>query len=1078
MKVKKRKKDNKLKYIIAILLVVSALCGALFWNHQQNKYVASTKTSEKKAGDAFSTLGYKIGRTHGTDIQCQDTIDNMQVRVINDAIMEELGVESEDQIVNAINEKNLHYIINCVPKSGSFSKAQAGNTFTFAMYDGVKDQNNTSPVYFNCAKGSKVPDVSQKKFDRLNTNIKKITIYNAHAFTIRNTHIVCPAKSVYITYNLNKVASGTANDQINGEQTSATVTDDDGETNTIELEGNYSIEDDDETENISENDSGDAAGSAESQNIIIQNSNDAKISKQEVVVHIPGFDTFKEEYDNAPSNKKQFFNVEGKTLTESQVAGLSLTCNYKLDRSDVVAIEKQNKRSLIDKDGNITEYYYDNDNTHYYKATRVEKTDIKVNYYYHSIPKTGQVNYRTEEGNIKCTKTCTEIVKVQYGPPVEVAGGMCFEYRVKVTSIVKCKVTDIEVDKPKKQSRYCKLKPTCAHGIRQGGPNDDFEMCIQLCDGGSYSEKCSNKCYNEVYGGKLALTTVEKEFFGSGTAPQNFYYTDSSGNPLNTSGKIRGQYYYDTDRQRFEWCPSYKSGLVKITNNGGASTNNSTKMAGQKGYLGLWYYIQKYKTHWYNDEYESDKYGRGFIRAKYDNGEQCTDSCGWYVTNSNCTTNSYFGFNYNVSNKRKKDNSIRAASNRCPRMYVYNYVKQGKKYVEPSDPSQRKYVEKRVCTTKQLILYDYLNNKKRYKEAIQDRCNSKVTCTTTTAEFNIRFKYQNSETKEIVSINYPYDVQKFNEGTNTFTYKSETLTSSDDSNHRDWQESREAILRFGGCYRNSKNYNWYHSEWTFPGTWMTTKRHQAAYGDKPAGSYSLDRGSVCLPTSAVDTNEKWAEYFNEIKLNPNLEVDPNKWEFSQKDYETNTQNGYNIQATTNRFGFFHWRFKISCFYALDATSDTCLDPPCKTTESELRSIDTSDPFLQNMTSGTKNVGEAEKKRDVGFNWTSDATLTDFTKDGYDQDPAKLTEHIMSTDTFSEANLDYEVVLHPEQLKYIREENRDKRTYNTLFNDTMTAEQYYSEGNGVPHYKSPLLDSYFHLTVLKCNNKSCTVKGGQ
>ena len=34
----------------------------------------------------------------------------------------------------------------------------------------------------------------------------------------------------------------------------------------------------------------------------------------------------------------------------------------------------------------------------------------------------------------------------------------------------------------------------------QGGPTEEYDACIQSCDGGKYSQACSNKCYNEVYG--------------------------------------------------------------------------------------------------------------------------------------------------------------------------------------------------------------------------------------------------------------------------------------------------------------------------------------------------------------------------------------------------------------------------------------------------------------------------------------------------------------------------------------------------------------------------------------------------
>ena len=36
--------------------------------------------------------------------------------------------------------------------------------------------------------------------------------------------------------------------------------------------------------------------------------------------------------------------------------------------------------------------------------------------------------------------------------------------------------------------------------LHQGGPNEDFEACINECDGGKYTPKCSNTCYEKIYG--------------------------------------------------------------------------------------------------------------------------------------------------------------------------------------------------------------------------------------------------------------------------------------------------------------------------------------------------------------------------------------------------------------------------------------------------------------------------------------------------------------------------------------------------------------------------------------------------
>lgn len=104
--------------------------------------------------------------------------------------------------------------------------------------------------------------------------------------------------------------------------------------------------------------------------------------------------------------------------------------------------------------------------------------------------------------DIYCKRTCTEIVTVEYGLPVASKAGMCFEYKVKVTSRVNC---DAEVQNKPKPPRTCEPYPFCRSLTSSwtnddAGPSLEFDSCIASCDGGKYTSNCSRKCYNEVYG--------------------------------------------------------------------------------------------------------------------------------------------------------------------------------------------------------------------------------------------------------------------------------------------------------------------------------------------------------------------------------------------------------------------------------------------------------------------------------------------------------------------------------------------------------------------------------------------------
>ena len=52
-----------------------------------------------------------------------------------------------------------------------------------------------------------------------------------------------------------------------------------------------------------------------------------------------------------------------------------------------------------------------------------------------------------------------------------------------------------EADKP-----YCLPAPWCYNKylgwIRQAGPTEEFESCVEKCDGGKYTSECNNKCYS------------------------------------------------------------------------------------------------------------------------------------------------------------------------------------------------------------------------------------------------------------------------------------------------------------------------------------------------------------------------------------------------------------------------------------------------------------------------------------------------------------------------------------------------------------------------------------------------------
>ena len=106
--------------------------------------------------------------------------------------------------------------------------------------------------------------------------------------------------------------------------------------------------------------------------------------------------------------------------------------------------------------------------------------------------------------NSFCSVECTEKLDVTYGPPVAIKAAQCFQYKVTVKSTVKCHTVvkennDWLTNPFKDNTSDCKLTAMCDSSHDQAGPNEDFDSCVNKCDGGKYSQNCINKCYKETY---------------------------------------------------------------------------------------------------------------------------------------------------------------------------------------------------------------------------------------------------------------------------------------------------------------------------------------------------------------------------------------------------------------------------------------------------------------------------------------------------------------------------------------------------------------------------------------------------
>ncbi len=180
-------------------------------------------------------------------------------------------------------------------------------------------------------------------------------------------------------------------------------------------------------------------------------------------------------------------------------------------------------------------YYYEETNyTQYSVKYQFNTIDVKENKgNYTSVPKSSKTVEASKQ--TVCSRKCAEAVKVAYYPPQIVKAGMCFEYKVKITSYTRCEVAfdnkiGVLQNFPTCKDANGNIRPNCndiylvsepkpntIHAdniVSQGaGPNNIFENCINECDGGKYSAECSKQCYSKTYGSNIESKNMSSNDF-------------------------------------------------------------------------------------------------------------------------------------------------------------------------------------------------------------------------------------------------------------------------------------------------------------------------------------------------------------------------------------------------------------------------------------------------------------------------------------------------------------------------------------------------------------------------------------
>lgn len=273
----------------------------------------------------------------------------------------------------------------------------------------------------------------------------------------------------------------------------------------------------------------------------------------------------------------------------------------KLTDSEFYAKDSEYKDAL--KTG---KYYYVNRQYQYAWKWSDDKSNNDDNKYTRTLKFNFDPGKEATTKDISCKVKCEEGVAVEYGPPIASKAGLCFEYKVRVTSAVRCYVDSIS-NPPDNKYNYCTPAPVCTgigrsgtqYFVRQGGPSEEYDQCIKSCDGGKYTKTCSNKCYKKIYGGS-----------SSKTINNGVNYSTQKLNSLSTCKKLNDDGCYYTSGGTILWSPG-------------------------SSYAGRWYSKNNRAP---GSDYTP--FSDGFYRHNYGGGEYCHDTCWWQM--EECSGGNYY----------------------------------------------------------------------------------------------------------------------------------------------------------------------------------------------------------------------------------------------------------------------------------------------------------------------------------------------------------------------------------------------------------------------------------------------------
>lgn len=657
---------------------------------------------------------------------------------------------------------------------------------------------------------------------------------------------------------------------------------------------------------------------------------------------------------------------------------------------------------------------------------------------YNDYSPTGIALGHTVTEAIKCKISCDEVVTVEYGPPVASKAGLCFGYKVKVTSRVNCS-SDPPSPPSKKDQGYCMPTPGCNHGSgyadNGAGPNDEFDSCINSCDGGKYTSKCSVKCYEKIY--KQAGLSKTSVSFGDLVATQ-----------LNRN---RGNNTVEKDADAKE-CKGYyrhanKGEVIEI--NGEKITTNiygGTVIWIPETSFGRWYCYNSYNN-----------FAHPCLKTYAEGGGlSSVCNCG-----AKCRWNGCSGDKYLNPGESKIDDQLNLEAYETALESCKSFARCSTATAEYSfDVS---YYEKGKSTPTDVHFpYDKPNSG---DTITYNSANKTVTCDKAPGEKNGSLILDSAG-----------------------CYKCGEVGANENDNSKSSNRSYMTEWTFPGVWMHNKTGEISYEDKKEQSSWkfmdkkfclslnvanVNTKWYSAYYIAKYNGNASISyfNGDPDDKNKCVLTNCETKTWTNE----------------DDKTLE------YNIHGRARKFGLFGWNIDASCFYAVNEnfpdSETTCKKSPgCEQGDAyKIRSVDLGNIFPSE--SGEKIPSpETIGRSSAPFNWSPEASTATKVPE-YQSQPGAYTTWLQQNGYKiyqGDDYLDYDITLTKDDIKNLRRKyNEEGKGQNyTKFEGEILEDHVYA-------YKSDLFRGGIiknaHVpdpSVLGCNNiknynsKECYVIGGE